>query len=397
MKLKLSDFFTALFRIILIFVMLNLKTCSMKRFKVALLSVAIFALSASTYAQLTDVDFLKGGIDDAKPLFESYLGPYANIFGANLNAAWYNTAKPHKLGGFDLTVTFNTAWAPVADRTFDLSTLGLNGSIIGDPITSTVAGKKITDRPSLRYTETVDLNGTPTDITLAEYKVPNGTGINMIPLPMAQLGIGLPFGTDVSVRYLPTLDLGNFGSIGLWGVGGKHSIIQHIPGLKHLPVIDISVQGGYTKLTTLANLNYGPDKIANATDLTTDPTVFDDQKVQFTAGAWTINLIASQTLPVITFYQGIGYSSSVIDFGLKGSYPFPEVDVDPVSPHFGELVVTDNGILTDPELLNFEMKNNKDLRLNAGFRIKLGVLTIHFDYTKANYSVFTSGIGVSFR
>ena len=54
-----------------------------------------------------------------------------------------------------------------------------------------------------------------------------------------------------------------------------------------------------------------------------------------------------------------------------------------------------DGVVTDP--LNVEMQNSKDLRLNAGFRIKLGVITFHFDYTKANYSVFTSGIGISFR
>ncbi|MFW5821360.1 MAG: DUF6588 family protein [Bacteroidota bacterium] len=43
------------------------------------------------------------------------------------------------------------------------------------------------------------------------------------------------------------------------------------------------------------------------------------------------------------------------------------------------------------------MENTKDLRLNIGMRIKLGVLTIHGDYTKANYSMVTAGIGISFR
>jgi len=43
------------------------------------------------------------------------------------------------------------------------------------------------------------------------------------------------------------------------------------------------------------------------------------------------------------------------------------------------------------------MQNKMDLRLNAGLRLKLGVLTIQFAYTKANYSVFTTGLGISFR
>ena len=37
------------------------------------------------------------------------------------------------------------------------------------------------------------------------------------------------------------------------------------------------------------------------------------------------------------------------------------------------------------------------LRLNAGMKLTLGVLTIHADYTKANYSVITAGLGISFR
>lgn len=368
----------------------------MKKNRLAAL-ITVMAFSAMlSYGQIKEIDFIQGGIADAKPLFESYLSPYANIFGANLNAGWYNTAKPHKLGGFDITFTFNTAWAPVADRTMDLSKLGLDATIIGDPVTSTVAGKRTEIRPTLRYTESFDPGTGPVDVTLAEYKIPNGSGVNMIPLPMGQLGIGLPFGTDVTVRYLPNLNLGDIGTIGLWGVGGRHSIIQHIPGLKHLPVLDISAQGGFTKLNTFANINFGPDKLVSSeNDLTTNPAVFDDQKIEFTATAWTINLIASQTLPVITFYQGIGYSNSKVDFGLKGAYPF--VHLETSGPMAGEVVVSDDDIIEDPEELNFQMKNNKDLRLNAGMRIKLGVLTIQFDYTKANYSVFTTGLGISFR
>ena len=36
-------------------------------------------------------------------------------------------------------------------------------------------------------------------------------------------------------------------------------------------------------------------------------------------------------------------------------------------------------------------------RLNIGFRFKLSIITIHFDYTRANYNVFTAGFGVSWR
>lgn len=357
-------------------------------------AVLAVLFAAPSWSQIKEVDFIKGGVNDAQVLFKGYLSPYANSFAASLNGGWYNTAKPHKLGGFDVTLTLNTAWAPPSARTMDLSKMGLSANIEGDPFTPTIAGKKTDTRPNLLYQANyTDMNGDPQTATIAQYEAPNGTGMNFIPLPMAQLGIGLPLGTDVTVRYLPNLNFGSYGSIGLWGVGLKHSILQHIPGLKHLPVLDVSVQGGYTSLKTYANVNFQPD--AYATDLTTDPLMFKEQKIQLGVQAWTINLIASQTLPVISFYEGIGYSNSKANVGLFGNFPISRLETDTSSPYFGQVVVTNSDVKKDP--FDVTIQNHKDLRLNVGMRLKLGVLTIQFDYTKANYSVFTTGLGVSFR
>ncbi len=235
----------------------------MKKLRPVIMTAVLAVLfAAPSWSQIKEVDFIKGGINDAQVLFKGYLSPYANSFAASLNGGWYNTAKPHKLGGFDVTLTLNTAWAPPSARTMDLSKMGLSANIEGDPFTPTIAGKKTDTRPDLLYQANyTDMNGDPQTATIAQYEAPNGTGMNFIPLPMAQLGIGLPLGTDVTVRYLPNLNFGSYGSIGLWGVGLKHSILQHIPGLKHLPVLDVSVQGGYTSLKTYANVNFQPDAI----------------------------------------------------------------------------------------------------------------------------------------
>jgi hypothetical protein len=351
-------------------------------------------LFASLQAQLKEIDFIKGGVNDAEILFQEYLRPYANAFGANLNGGWYNTGKPHKLGGFDVTITFSGAWAPDMHQVVDLAELGLEASIGGSgTIAPTIAGKRTNDRPTLMYTTENPINGE--DVTLAEYTVPNGTGLNFIPLPMAQASIGLPFGTDISGRFLPSLDLGNTGNIGLWGVGLKHSILQHIPVVKRIPIIDASIQGGYTKMNSYANVTFTPDAYSLAQNLVTDNLIYKGQKVNMDAEAYTVNLVLSQTLPVVTFYQAIGYGTSKTRVSLEGVYPFAEIDQDSDSDYYGELVVKDEYNIEDP--IDAEVENTKDLRLNIGMRIKLGVLTIHGDYTKANYSMVTAGIGISFR
>ena len=61
----------------------------------------ITLIGLSSYSQ-TQVS-----IDDGKSLIEAYVSPLANSLGAALNNGWYNTGKPHKLGGFDITITAN--------------------------------------------------------------------------------------------------------------------------------------------------------------------------------------------------------------------------------------------------------------------------------------------------
>jgi hypothetical protein len=55
------------------------------------------------------------------------------------------------------------------------------------------------------------------------------------------------------------------------------------------------------------------------------------------------------------------------------------------------------GVKKGSDFPNMNIKNFSGLRANIGFRIKLAVVTIHFDYTKAQYNVFTTGLGLSFR
>jgi hypothetical protein len=44
-----------------------------------------------------------------------------------------------------------------------------------------------------------------------------------------------------------------------------------------------------------------------------------------------------------------------------------------------------------------DIKNFSGMRANIGFRIKLAIVTIHADYTRAQYNVLTTGLGFSFR
>ena len=349
-------------------------------------------LLAPVSSQDIVMEVIYGGVDDAEIILQEYLKPLANIIGSDLNAGWYNTARPHELGGLDVTATVSWAHAPASALSYDISKLTLNGDvdISNTSIAPTIAGEQEI-RPTISYSQVVDMgDGTSQEVEYAHYTVPNGTGVDYFPLPMAQLTVGLPFGTDISARFVPQIGYKDYGEIGLWGVGGKHSVSQWLPFLNDLEFLDVSVQGGYTKVSSYIHVVVEPQdgvEVDNYPDRN-----WDDQFVVQHIEGWTMNLIASQTLPIITFYQGIGYASSVVELLLEGHYPIHSVITDLESPDLGK---TTYEIVENPISTKYE--NFNSLRINVGARIKLGVLTLHYDFTHTLYATHSVGVGISFR
>ncbi len=342
---------------------------------------AILLVSSVTYCQFDNVDFLRSGATDGLKIVEAYISPWANAFGAGLNGGWYNTAKPHKLGGFDITTSFNLGFVPSSATTFDVSQIGLT-QLTGTGMAPTVAGPD-NDGPVL--------TATAGGITLASFNTPPGTKWKMMPVPTAQIGVGLPLGSELKFRYIPKINLGD-GDISLWGVGLLHSVMQYLPGNKLLP-FDVSLFGGYTKLQGNVPLDLQP-KTGSPTSYTTYniATSFQDQKMSAKVAAMNVGVIASLNLPVITFYGGLGYSKTKTDIELLGNYPLPTINP---AISLTEAVYEDAGVLKNFPAM--EIENFSGMRANIGFRLKFAVVTIHADYTRAQYNVVSTGLGISFR
>jgi hypothetical protein len=353
-----------------------------------------FFVYQTSQAQIKDIaSMLSGSQQDAEKLFTAYLKPYSKAFGADLNGGWYNTAKTHKLGGFDLTFSISAAMVPSADKTYNIADLNLQGNpVISGNAAPTVAGAS-SPGPTLEYKTS--------GITYAKFNTPKGTGLSIIPAPMLQLGIGLIKETDVTVRYLPNLNVGDYGGLKMWGVGVKHSLKQWIPGIKYAPFFHFSFFGGYTQLKTNANINFKPGFYTDA--LNPDPIIspaiaansFDNQKLEMSINGLTFNLLASFDLPVITFYGGIGLSHTTTSLKLVGDYPLPTIGT--TGSEAGKVLI--NSFTSNPVSIDMKSSDGSTTkpRLNGGIKFKFAVITLHFDYTYANYSIATAGLGISFR
>ena len=365
----------------------------MKRKLNKYLIVSIFTLAAlsgyKAQAQL-EADFFKAGINDGMMLMEAYVTPFANAFGAGFNSAWYNTAKPHKLGGFDVTLSVSAGFVPANALEFDLADINFSTLELvnpsGNTMAPTIAG---TDEEGPALQALQDVPGMPgTQIELVSFNSPPGTGFGIVPAPMLQAGIGLPLASEIKIRYIPTTPIDE-GSLRLIGGGFMKSITDHIKAIRLIPVT-VSVFGGYNHLRGIVPISVEPDTDVNYESYTLSD--FNDQSFIVDVSSWNISLVGSVNFPIITGYAGIGYGQTSTNMNVEGYIPLPTIEPD-IS--ITEPVYTDAGVVEEVNGIN--IKNFSGVRLNVGGRLKFGVFTIHADYTYADYNVLTAGIGISFR
>lgn len=334
----------------------------MKINKKIVLSLAfLFVLAFSIKAQENITQLLSGTAQDANTLAKAYLEPFGKSFGTSLNNGWYNTAKPHKLGGFDLTFTVAVTMPPSSSKTFDVSKLSLNYwqlQTATNNMAPTVTGEK-TAGPVL-----IPKGGLPGSLTL-----PKGAGLPFVPAPILQVGIGLPFHTELVGRYIPTTKIGDYGQVSLWGVGLKNEFKEFIPGMKLLP-FNLSLLLGYTDFQSSFSIN--APKPAGSTK---------KQELLFEATGFTGKILISKSIPILTVYAGVGFNKSTTNVSLLGDYNFSTSPVVTVP-------------MTDPISLDF---TNSGLNANIGLRIKLAVIALHFDYAVGKFAVYNAGIGINFR
>jgi hypothetical protein len=316
-------------------------------------------------------ELIGGSVADANYMASGYISPLLKAFGNGLNQGWYNTAKAHKPLGVDLTISVSPVYIPNSDLLYEIDNTKLQNVKLeqthdGRPVTATGKGMVPTvfgpdQGPRYRYY----FNNLPTPQTFTGSEglaLKDKYGLQAIPIPIANLGIGLPFNTDLKVRFIPTINLGDMGKLNMFGVGVMHDVKQWIPGIKQLP-FDLSAFVGYTKLklsTTLDNQR-------------------PDQKGEFEVNATTIQGLISKKISVLTLYGGLGYNISKGSVNLRGNYD-----------------LNGDGTYTDKDPLSIAAKSS-GMRATAGLRLKLAVLTLHGDYTLQKYKTLTVGIGIAIR
>lgn len=339
-----------------------------------------FYITLITNAKAQDIgQIFAGSQADANKYFNSYMKPFGEGEIYNLSRGWFSTAKAHKLLGFDVSVNMQTVAIPGDKQNFtfnnsDYSTFKLAGAASSATLPTFMGG---TTSQQILVITTV--NGQP---VTTNFNVPNGIGDDFkknisflpvsVPLPVAQVGIGIFKHTDLKVRYFPKTNF-NKVDIGVFGVGLQHEFSNYLPFIKKAPFLHLSALAAYNKV----DASYLPNLTS-----TSSPVSSSDSKINYSISSFTVQAIASVKLPIVEFYTSVGYSGGKSNIDFKGHY----------TVKYTGTTATAN--LTDPVSLNY---TGNGLSNTWGVRFNLAIFKIYADYTFSKYNGLGAGIAFSFR
>ena len=329
-------------------------------------------------------DILQAGIADANTYLDGYLDPMFQSLSYGMNSGWYNTAKPHKSLGFDLTITMNFATVPKGKEMFvfknsEFSNMRLQSGT-EDEVATFIGPNE--PGPTLEVYDEGSINGTDYSLVVAQFTAPGGTGITdytagmaAMPAPTINLGLGIVKGTDIKVRFVP--DVLNDVDYSIWGVGILHDWGQWIPVINKLP-IDFALFGAYTKMnfTYMLQDNIFPGS---------------DQGIEYDQAGWTLEALVSKKIAVLTIYGGLGYNSASTETNLLGTY---QVDL-PAPPGAPPGYIPPSYYVQEGDI-RLDTSDGS-VRATIGLRFKLSVFTLHGQYAYNGYNTISTGLGIAFR
>lgn len=284
------------------------------------------------------------------------------------NGGWFNSAKVHKKLGVDLSLRLNASFVPSADQAFSISNLEYITSEAND--LPTIIG-------SSRQEELIVT--IPPDGILPEMKTtiksPKGIKsklpLGAVPAPVLQLAIGIPFDTEVILRYSPEYHRKGI-DMSFKGLGIKHNLLQYFGPIDKFP-INISALASYSKM----KIDYDIQSFSSIKG--------SGQVAQFSLNNYNLLLIASLDVLVVNFYAGFGFSGGDSSFKMLGHYDL-EYQTESNIP------ITRS--LNDPIDMNF---NVSGYQTTIGAKFKFLIFSAYADFTFQDYNTLSAGISINFR
>ncbi len=379
----------------------------------------------SLLAQVIPNVLIKGRVDGEK-IFAAYMAPYIQRTGVALNRNWYTTAKAQPLFHVDLAVKLSVVEVSDQSRTYNLNNLDLEilkPSNATDFMAPTLLGNtkvspKLEVWKSASQHQIYNPVSSEYEIMTDEARSIHGLGKLLLPMgsqsawlngsvagvvPFAQLNLGMPFNTELSLRYVPKTKLESI-SYHTWGIGIKHDIMQWImsnfdsnfDNAEDDRPFDLAITAGYTTLTGIyykPGIALGVSSGGNSAE-----SYFYTQRVKTEFKGFNLELILSKTFfRSLTPFFSFGYAKNNTAISILGKYPVNGITVgvleNGMEARLNESnVVIENGryIFVDPISFNL---SQKEIKVTVGLQYELyNILQLSGGYTAGAYTSYHAGI-----
>lgn len=273
----------------------------MKKLNFSLLFLSIVFGISSVNAQ-SDEELLIG---DMLKIADNFATPGAEAAAVQSSAGWFSSAQDLGKWKIDFSIHGNALFVPGSKQTklvqngdFDILNLR-DGSNLLAP---TVFGG---DTDGV-YEGSIDYLNNRVDF---DFNAIDGLDKKMIVHAFPQLTVGLPYGTEIAVRYVPEVTLNDVG-VSTAGVALKHNFSQYIP--RHKPE-DFSISAVVAYSTIEINYAYDPIQIdAQGIDL------LNLNNVQVKSDIWMAQALASKLYDSFEVFGAVGVTNSNFDYALGG-------------------------------------------------------------------------------
>jgi len=262
-----------------------------------LLFISLLLAFGFTNAQ-SDQDPL---IEDMLLIAENFAAPGAEAAAIQSSAGWFSSAKDLGKWNVEISMHGNAVFIPGSKQTKlaankDFSILNIQGS--SNALLPTVFGGD-TD---------VVFEGTYLGQEFS-FDAIDGLNKNVIIHPFPQVTVGLPYGTEVALRYVPRVTINNVG-VSTSGIGLKHNFAQYF---KYSRPDDFQVAA----VVTYSNINidyaYEPISI-DANGL----KVLELNSIDVEANLWLLQGLASKLYGDFEVFGAMGVTSSNFDYSMGG-------------------------------------------------------------------------------
>jgi len=291
-------------------------------------------------------------------LLQSYIQPLINAFGTGVSTGLFHSAYSHDFLGFDIGVRFMSIHIPEAAKYFDgialLCSLTLDSLVYYEiPLesVSTVFG------PSQELI--IPVQGYAVSIPSA---IPAGFELSSAPLIMPQINVGLIFGAELAIRYVPFTFEGT--RMNFFGIGVKQEL-NRFPLFKPIPLpIGIAIGAAYQRFD-IENRN---------------------RMVIAKSSTWNLQALASKKIGPLEPLLGFGIERTRAYFNYIFEYEIPD---------------TINGIpyerITVQQEVSLHLESQSRYRAIVGCTLRLGSLYVHYDYNITPYSTHNVSLGIGIR